>query len=136
MKFKQLLINFSATCPVITIKKVTEEGEYFKATKNALRALYDYDNWDGYTMEIIQEGDCGFEWVKGTAKEEQWTGCYTGEIKAWKKDAIGRRNCEKCSKDDDEAKAGQWSVGDTLKSKACSLGNFKIEYRKIYNLTF
>jgi len=110
-----------ATCPVITIQKVTEEGKYFKATNNELRELYDYDNWDGYTMEIIQEGDCGLEWVKDTEKEEQWTGCYTGEIKAWKKESVGRRSCKKCSKDYDDAKAGQWSAGDTIKSKACSL---------------
>ena len=112
---------------------MTEEGEYFKATKNELRALYDFDNWDGYTMEIIQEGDCGFEWVKGTEKEKQWDGCYTGEIKAWKKDAIGRRNCEKCSTED-VAKSGQWSAGDTIKSKACSFGNFKFDYGKIYDI--
>ena len=113
---------------------MTEEGKYFKATNNELRELYGYDNWNEYTMEIIQEGDCGLEWVKDTAKEEQWTGCYTGEIKAWKKESVGRRSCKKCSNDYDDAKAGQWSAGDTIKSKACSLGNFKFEYRKTYSL--
>ena len=129
MKFQQFAINFSAICPVITINSVKDEGKYFYATKNELRALYGIDNWDDYTMEIIQEGDCGFEWVKGTEKEQQWTGCYTGEIKAWKEDTSGRRNCEKCA-EQNVAKAGQWSAGDTIKSKACSLGNFKFEYRK------
>ena len=95
------------------------------------RELYGYDNWNAYTMDIIQEGDCGFEWVKGTDKEQQWTGCYSGEIIAWKEDAQGRRNCKKCEerggKSYDTLAAGQWSAGDTIKSKACSLGNFKFE---------
>ena len=120
----------TASCPVITVQKVKKEGSYFYSTKNELRELYGYDNWDGYTMDIIQEGDCGFKWVKGTEKEQEWTGCYTGEIIAWKKDEAGRRNCKKCA-EAYTAKAGQWSSGDTIKSKACSLGNFKFEYKKI-----
>ena len=109
-----------------------DKGKYFYSTNNELRELYGYDNWDAYTMDIIQEGDCGFEWVKGTEKEQEWTGCYTGEIIAWKKDASGRRNCKKCDSGWTGLKTGQWSSGDTIKSKACSLGNFKFEYKNIY----
>ena len=83
-------------------------------------------------MDIVQEGDCGFEWVKGTDKEQQWTGCYSGEIIAWKSEGgMGRRNCKKCKERGgagyDTSDAGQWSAGDTIKSKACSLGNSMFE---------
>ena len=126
--FIQLL---SASCPVITVQKVGDEGRYFYSTEVELRKLFDYESWDAAVMDIVQEGDCGFEWVKGTEKEQEWTGCYTGEIIAWKKDASGRRNCKKCDSGWTGLKTGQWSSGDTIKSKACSLGNFKFEYNNI-----
>ena len=127
--FIQLL---SESCPVITVQKVGDEGRYFYSTKNEFRKLFDYESWGEAVMDIVQEGDCGFEWVEGTDKEQQWTGCYSGEIKAWKsEDSHGRRNCKKCKERGgsgyDSSAAGQWSAGDTIKSKACSLGNSKLE---------
>ena len=97
-----------------------------------MRKLFDYESWDAAVMDIVQEGDCGFEWVKGTDKEQQWTGCYSGEIIAWKSEGgMGRRNCKKCKERGgagyDTSDAGQWSAGDTIKSKACSLGNSMFE---------
>ena len=113
--------------------KVTDEGKYFVSTEKEFRKLFGYDDWDESRIDIVQEGDCGFEWVKGTEKEQKWTGCYTGEIMAWKKDFLGRRNCRKCEQKKGGAGydllfPGQWSAGDTIKSKACSFGNFIFEY--------
>ena len=127
--FIQLL---SASCSVITVQKVTSEGRYFYSTEDELRKLFDYPSWDAAVMDIVQEGDCGFEWVEGTDKEQQWSGCYSGEIIAWKsKGGHGRRNCKKCKERGgegwDSSTAGQWSAGDTIKSKACSLGNSMFE---------
>ena len=123
---------FSESCPVITVTKVTDEGKYFVSTEKEFRQLFGYDDWDESRIDIVQEGDCGFEWVKGTEKEQKWTGCYTGEIMAWKKDFLGRRNCRKCEQKKGGAGydllfPGQWSAGDTIKSKACSFGNIIFE---------
>ena len=126
--------SLSESCPVITVKGVTDEGKYFTSSEHELRQLFGYDDWDKSRIDIVQEGDCGFEWVKGTEKEQKWTGCYTGEIMAWKKDFLGRRNCRKCEQREggagyDELFIGQWSAGDTIKSKACSHGNFVLKYK-------
>ena len=70
--------------------------------------------------------------IRDIPELKERSGCYSGEITAWKsKGGHGRRNCKKCKErggnDWDSSTAGQWSAGDTIKSKACSLGNSKFE---------
>ena len=58
-------------------------------------------------MEVIKTGD---------------SGTWTGNIAAKCSDAWGEKKVN--------AKAGDWLPGDQIKSKACSLGIYQIEYYK------
>ena len=94
------------------MQRVREEGKFFYATKSDLRALFDYNGWNEKTMEVVSEGKLG---------------SWTGTIMAWDKgaDSHGRRDPGETSA------AGQWSPGDKIKSKACTIGNdiiYNLEY--------
>ena len=100
------------------MQRVREEGKFFYATKSDLRALFDYNGWDGQTMEVVSEGKLG---------------SWTGSIMAWDKgsESHGRRDPWQ------QAAAGQWSPGDKIKSKACTIGNYMIydlEYLNVQNV--
>ena len=89
-----------------------EQGKYFYATKSALNELFNRNEWSGQTMEVVSEGKLG---------------SWTGSIMAWDKgaDSHGRRDPS------DLSAVGQWSPGDKIKSKACTIGNYII-----YNIEY
>ena len=107
---KHAFIHFVARCPIATVTRVREEGKYFYAAQSELRALFDFDGWDGTTMDVVQERKLGTD-INGQEQLQTWT----GTIRAWDRgdDSHGRREPSTL------AAAGQWKVGDKIKSKDC-----------------
>ena len=107
---KHAFIYFVARCPIATVTRVREDGKYFYAAQSELRALFDFDGWDGTTMDVVQERILGTD-INGLEQLQTWT----GKIRAWDRggDSHGRRDPSTL------AAAGQWKVGDKITSKVC-----------------